>query len=334
MSYLALQVSMPSSASQQTMWPGKDIFLKSSLDSMFFDADVYSCFHSGHEGTIPFTFDPQSTDPSPFETLPLAKTVLITFPLKGRGQSKLMTDLYEQTHPQAEDDTSWMQLGSTLIYKNPGWSDFRSTYDNLDDRARAEDELLVLHGDRACILNLVGLYGGQRQLRHWLPRVAKSKANCAAKGAVHMIHGNDVARAIIGAHLSLNGESKTKQEYKDDTSTKTFLSVPETVGGLHWPVSDLHSYDWWDIFMQFGSYAREQAIAAAASGDSATINLLKGTKPEDLQYEKWVLELMAERGIRALPRDKKGDGIEKLIDGRAFWEVIGDAPVEGRADRR
>ena len=103
--------------------------------------------------------------------------MLITFPLKGSGQSKLLTELYAKTHPEAEvEGVRWIQLGSTGIFTSQGWNDEGSSYDRGNVRAVAEDELLALLGSRACVLNLAGLYGGdERQPRNWVGRVARSK---------------------------------------------------------------------------------------------------------------------------------------------------------------
>ena len=51
-------------------------------------------------------------------------------------------------------------------------------------------------------------------------------------------------------------------------------------------------------------------------------------KGEQMEYERWVVELMREEGVRALPREKEGLG--RLLDGREFWEAIGSWPGEGR----
>ena len=304
----------------------------------------------GRDGTIPFTFDPESSNIKPYNALPRARTVLITFPLKGVGQSKHLLKLYWQAHIDTDLKRNWIQLGSTGIYKNDGWSAWDSPYDKTTDRAVAEDELLGSMRNRACVLNLVGLYGGERQLRHWLPRVARTKEDVAGKGAVHMIHGRDVSRAIIATHLKLVNEyaSPLKVPSPDSdspfsyltadnqapttpaaTTTPTGIALPNILGGHRFPVSDLHCYDWWDLFMQFGQYARQRAI----SGETAA-GVLKGAKPEELLYEKWVLELIDEKGIRALPRDKIGEGLGRLVDGRAFWAMVDARPLEGRADRR
>jgi hypothetical protein len=66
---------------------------------------------TGHDLTIPFKFDPDPTDTTPYQQPPSAKTVLVTFPLKGLGQSKLLTSLYRSVHGNAN---FWTQLGSTV----------------------------------------------------------------------------------------------------------------------------------------------------------------------------------------------------------------------------
>lgn len=144
-----------------------------------------------------------------------------------------------------------------------------------------------------------------------------------------MVHGNDVSRAIIGASESLIGGNEGMSAKEDSKASKALSELPPTVGGRRWPVTDLHCYDWWDLFMQFGSYARQHA---ASEGVNPAI--LKDTDPQDLQYERWILELMQEKYVKALPRDKDGQGMGRLMDGRAFWSVVDRWPEEGRADRR
>lgn len=69
---------------------------------------------SGHDDTLKFLFDPESSDSRPFRILPTAQTILITFPLYGAGSSKRLLELYKETHPEA--DMRFIQLGSTGIY--------------------------------------------------------------------------------------------------------------------------------------------------------------------------------------------------------------------------
>jgi hypothetical protein len=64
---------------------------------------------------IQFSFDPESDDPAPFSVLPSAKTVVVTFPIKGQGGSKRLVELYLATHSQTEP-IHFVQLGSTGMW--------------------------------------------------------------------------------------------------------------------------------------------------------------------------------------------------------------------------
>lgn len=215
---------------------------------------------TGRDNTIPFNFDPDSGSAEPYKSLPSAHTVLVTFPLKGPGQSKTLTGLYRSVHGAKNN---WVQLGSTEIFNKvpDGWSTEASPYDKSNIRAVAEDELLELHG---CVLDLSGLYGGQRVPRTWLPRLGQSKDDVKKRGAVHFIHGEDVARAIIATHRNFTP-------------------------GKRWILADLRVYDWYDLIMSF-----------SAMVDGQETQQEQETRQ---QFAKWVGELMEEQGIRALPRD-------------------------------
>jgi hypothetical protein len=181
---------------------------------------------TGRDDTIPFKFDPESGDAEPYKRLPAAKTVLITFPLVGHGQSKSLVGLYRSVHGARNN---WIQLGSTGIYnKLPNdWSTDDAPYNKDDKRAVAEDELRSLHG---CVLCLSGLYGGERVPARWLPRIVQSKDDVKKRGTVHFVHGEDVARAIIATHQNFTP-------------------------GKRWIISDLRVYDWYDLIMSFSSMA-------------------------------------------------------------------------------
>jgi len=120
------------------------------------------------------------------------------------------------------------------------------------------------------------------------------------KGGVHLVHGGDVGRGIVGC---LGGMG---------VGTAVEGGKGSGVWGKRWIVTDLRVYDWWELFMLWGKYAREGA----------------GGEGEGWRYEQWVVELMREEGVRALPRDKERLG--RLVDGRAFWEEMGMWPEEGR----
>lgn len=177
--------------------------------------------------TLPFRYDPTSNDSAPYSAIPSAKTILITFPLKGLNQSKQLVSLYRQAHGAAN---KWIQLGSTGIFTDPLWNDHNSSYDKEDPRAIAEDELLGLQG---CVLNLAGLYGGERNPRTWVVRVARTKAEVKGKKVVHLIHGQDVARAIIAVHGNFTP-------------------------GKRWLLTDLRVNDWWDLIQTWGPEVQAQ----------------------------------------------------------------------------
>jgi len=140
-----------------------------------------------------------------YAALPPAKTVLITFPLKGQGQSKRLYSQYIASHHDLS--CCWIQLGSSGIFQIPNQDtqvSRHSRYDTHDERAIAEDELRQLGG---AVLNLSGLWGGTRHPKHWVDRVAATKEQLRGKRSLHMIHGLDVARAIVAVHCQFQKAS-------------------------------------------------------------------------------------------------------------------------------
>ncbi|KAH8175182.1 hypothetical protein LIA77_03600 [Sarocladium implicatum] len=257
----------------------------------------------GRDGTIPFKFDPESEDLTPFKRLPDAKTVLITFPLKGTGKSLLLTNNYLNSRSSGCRDHDvkphFIQLGATSIWTAPGWHDDRSPYNTKDPRAIAEDELLEQAEAPATVLNLAGLYGGTRQPRNWLGRVIKTKEDLRNKGALHVIHGEDVARAVVAVH-------------RNKPSGKRYI------------LCDMHVYDWWDLTQDWALLAlREDREKGVERTEEDEAGLQKGQT-----LLRWVLELMVEEGVEALPRDASAVG--RALDGRRFWHDMGILPIHGR----
>jgi hypothetical protein len=66
--------------------------------------------------TIKFNFDPAANDPEPFTALPIAQTVLITFPITAPGGAPNLVALYNQTHPRTTP-TSFILLGTSSIFR-------------------------------------------------------------------------------------------------------------------------------------------------------------------------------------------------------------------------
>ncbi|KAJ6512630.1 hypothetical protein C8R45DRAFT_856838 [Mycena sanguinolenta] len=191
---------------------------------------------SGAGSTIKFEFQPNSDDPEPFRLLPDARTVLVTFPITTPGASERLVTLYISTrHEDTANPPAFIQLGTTSIWdKAPGNAPSTANsliYDRHSDftltgRASAEVELLALTPSLAptTVLNLAGLWGGQRVVRNWLSRVAPTKDVLATKGSLHLIHGLDVARAIVAVHSDFS-----------------------KAAGQRWLLTDQRVYDWWDL---------------------------------------------------------------------------------------
>ncbi|KAK3935982.1 hypothetical protein QBC46DRAFT_396241 [Diplogelasinospora grovesii] len=251
--------------------------------------------------TLRWKFDP--THPDDIATLPRARYILITFPLVGKGPSELLVKTYDETHRRqstAADAFRFIQLGSTGIWQQPEpgsgpWMTRHSPYKSDDRRAVAEDELLALGG---CVLDLAGLWGGERDPRHWVDRVATTKEAVRAKKSLHMIHGVDVARGI--AAVVQGGDEKWATAGK----------------GQRWMLTDGFVYDWWALFAGWAEISKledkEEGQADKAPSKQAT----------------WVFELMVEEGVRALPRSMEMLG--RCYDTREFWAAFGLAPVKGR----
>ena len=245
--------------------------------------------------TIKWSFDP-SEDSAPngqnqFSALPLAKNILITFPLNSSAQTKTLVKGYQRAHShnRTGTDIHFIQLGSTGIWQVPTtalWTTRHSPYNTSYERVQAEDELLKLGG---CVLNLAGLWGGERQPRNWLGRVAKTKEDVKYKNSLHMIHGLDVARAIVAV----------TQKW-------------DAARGQRWMLTDGFVYDWWSLLAGWADAGQDDGKA--------------DRKPKE--QAEWVRELMQEEGVRALPRPF--DMLGRCYDSREFWEVFGLTPIKAR----
>lgn len=242
---------------------------------------------TGHGNTIPFKFDPESDDVEPFNLLPSAEYVLITFPLKGQGPSRKLVSLYAETHPSVT--SKWIQLGSTGIYTLNDWNDSNSPIEGSNERGVAEDELISLGG---CVLNLAGLYGAARQPRNWISRVAKTKEQLAGKGALHLIHGLDVARGVVSV-VSKDLEGEGSELFR-----------------RRWIVADCVSYDWWSLAWDIDGDAAEKDGESRREGSRI--------------YRRWIFELMQENNVKGLPRSMETLG--RKLDAREFWEAVGILP--------
>ncbi|KAL1585564.1 hypothetical protein WHR41_06005 [Cladosporium halotolerans] len=245
--------------------------------------------------TIKWRFEPDSKDGSQMSSLPLAKHVLITFPLTSAEQADYLIKSYEDGHGKAPHPTRFIQLGSTGIWQIPQktiWVSRRSPYNTSMPRAVAEDAVLK-HG--GCVLNLAGLWGGQRDPSTWVDRVAKTKEDVKGKKSLHLVHGLDVSRAIVAV-----------------------IGNWEAAKGQRWMLTDGFVYDWWALFVGWAE-PKKQGDAGAA-----------GDKVDDMpsHQARWVFELMGEEKIWALPRSMEVLG--RCYFGREFWDTFKLAPLKAR----
>ncbi|KAI8074596.1 hypothetical protein BC940DRAFT_46556 [Gongronella butleri] len=187
----------------------------------------------GNKATIAWTL----SHPVDVSSLPLATTVVITFPVK---EPALLTELvrsYEAHH--GTTSTHWVQLSSTRPFAGPGPHRRNAALDTSKDTGRMPAEQVLLDQHNGSVLHLAGLWGGQRQPRNWVNRF---KSTDALLGKVqvrqlHLIHGKDVARAILAVHQ--------QQPFQP---------------GQRWIVSDGGCYDWLRIFQAWGTDEQKKEI--------------------------------------------------------------------------
>ncbi|GAA5984617.1 hypothetical protein JCM10908_003427 [Rhodotorula pacifica] len=335
-------------------WTGA--FLVPHLQSHHRDISFATTTRDGRDGSIKWAFDPDLDGPEQFAALPRAKTVLIVFPIKGEGGSRRLVRGYEEAIGAR---ARWIQLGSTGIFdggptlaalrvqatssssaesekassipsdlSSPPpleWTTRHSPYDKTNARAIAEDELLSQH-EETVVLNLSGLWGGSRDPINWLARVAPSEEALEQKGSLHLIHGIDVARAVIAVHLTKTlptsgpGSSAAITEGDPDKTEIEMAGKTErkATTGQRWVLTDLHLVDWWDL-----ASAHPNAPSPSSSRSSPS------EKSPDRAL--WVRNLMRKHNVRALPRSAAELG--RAIDAREFWDAFGLAPIKARWEK-
>ncbi|KAJ3332034.1 hypothetical protein HDU76_001492 [Blyttiomyces sp. JEL0837] len=268
---------------------------------------------SGRDGTIPFKFDPASTDPEAYKVLPCASTIVITFPLMGPQPSENLTSLYQQTHPISQSQKhKFILLGTTSAYNpiNPtldAWCSRHTLpskpYPTPNPRLEAEDRLLANESIESTILALSGLYDySSRYPGRFLSRIAPTKEALAPRGSVHYIHGEDVARAILGVcRGGIDGQNLNAD------------ALWKLANGQRWILTNLRVFDWWELVTSL----KPPAVDVGSAVEPAVAS----TKP----YARWVRELMTEKNVRGLPRTPQQLG--RALDSREFWETFGIEPL-------
>ncbi|KAJ2077764.1 hypothetical protein H4R24_004925 [Coemansia sp. RSA 988] len=183
----------------------------------------------GRDGTIKWQYlsaeDGTDTQTS---ALPLAKSVVVTFPLLGSTVTRNLIENYTRRNRHGIADSNnaaprWIYLGSTRPFKESP-SDRYTTPEVTAGGARLEAEECVINYFGGCVLNLAGLWGGERVPSRW-GRFYTTKEKLRSRledRSLHLLHGADAARAICAVAMS--------------NSTPTSLSG-------RWLVSDTRVYD-------------------------------------------------------------------------------------------
>ncbi|KAJ1826319.1 hypothetical protein LPJ56_002238 [Coemansia sp. RSA 2599] len=185
----------------------------------------------GRDGTIKWRL-PETTSFSPdkgnFSALPLAKSVVITFPLQGEAPAIYLLHGYLDHHASTDSSAppQWVYLGSTRPFKEVP----STRYTKPDVSAggpRVEAEELIIKSFNGHVLNLVGLWGGERVPEKWSRFYTEKEKlrNRLKDRSLHLVHGADTARAILAV-----------------------ISKPDPSGG-RWLVSDKRTYDMLEILI-------------------------------------------------------------------------------------
>lgn len=348
----------------------------------------------GRDGTIKWTFNPPSSSSTTgeggegggnddYHVLPLAKTVVITFPIKGKGASRHLVTSYERAKAltsfrrdrdgnEEPETVKWIQLGSTGIWDGGPtlvaqdlqnrlrlshemqptedveklhsqelsppdysdsssvsfkWTDRHSPYDRTNLRAIAEDELLSLHRN-TFVLNLSGLWGGERDPSNWISKIAHSKQALELKGSLHLIHGLDVSRAIIAVHLASSSSNDNNNNNNRDEEEDAKKKNEEGLKGRRYLLTDLRVIDWWDLASRYPhSSSSSSSSPTDPSGNTTAVSKRGGGEEEPSPVGfRWVQELMYEHRVKALPRSPRELG--RALDSREFWHDFGLMPVK------
>ncbi|KAI7902072.1 uncharacterized protein BX663DRAFT_436093 [Cokeromyces recurvatus] len=186
--------------------------------------------------------------------LPYSKTVLITFPIMQPECLTVLMDSYEKRHG---NPSQWILLSSTRPFVgNP--ANRHTPLDRSKDTGRigAEDIILERGGT---VLHLSGLWGNQRQPKGWVPRFSSKEAikDKLLRRQLHLIHGKDVARAILAVH----------NQFKR---------------GERWIVSDTGCYDWIKLFLTWGSIEQIKIARDLAMNDKDCHEALGNGSLEDI----------------------------------------------------
>ena len=168
---------------------------------------------------------------------------------------------------------------------------------------RSVQETELFKHASATVLHLAGLWGGKRNPVHWIQRIAPNKDALAAKVGFVFCNHNPLISYLSGSlqgslHL-IHGEDVARSIL---AAHRNFAEL----AGQRWCLTDLRVYDWWELVSSWSPSAQHGECDVTENP------------------RLWVKQLMAERGIRALPRPMERLG--RTLDSREFWEAVGITP--------
>lgn len=148
----------------------------------------------------------EQQDIQAFKALPRADMVVIIFPLTSDRFVDSLIGTYEKVK---ECQPAWLALGSTSAWSK-GFSTSSTPILETNARAMSEAHLLSYNDEhrKTAVLNLSGLYGGSRDPSNFAKKVGETMEKLEGKTSLHLVHGKDVAQAIIGMWDTLKDSKK------------------------------------------------------------------------------------------------------------------------------
>ncbi|KAI8969161.1 hypothetical protein BDF20DRAFT_893500 [Mycotypha africana] len=230
-------------------WTGQ--FLAELMVSM--NINYAATTRDGRNSTIKWNM-PSKCDAIDVSQLPKAKTVLVTFPVLERDCMNRLIDVYEEQH---DISSQWILLSSTRPFVGQP-ANRHTPLDRSKDTGRmgAEDVVIERGGS---VLHLAGLWGNQRQPKGWVPRFATMDAikNKLLTRQLHLIHGKDVARAILAVHNNFKS-------------------------GERWIITDNGCYDWLKLFLVWGTEEQIKMARYLAENDETCQKALGDSSLEEI----------------------------------------------------
>ncbi|ORX90757.1 hypothetical protein K493DRAFT_287689 [Basidiobolus meristosporus CBS 931.73] len=156
------------------------------------DIAVAATTRDGRDGTYAWSLE------SSTESLPTARTVVITFPVRTGAELRSLVEDYNKLH---SIQPQYIFLSSTRPFDKLN-STRHSPVDSKHTRFDTENAVFEAPCNGS-VLHLSGLWGGSRQPRNWLRffMTPEKLKNAIIARQLHLIHGADVAKAIVnGLH--------------------------------------------------------------------------------------------------------------------------------------